>query len=286
MLKGKIFKSVVAGIICVVLISISLVSFTSAEELSVNVRIEGISENLFYGDVAVTFTEELTVKDVLIFIDENYEEITITGADVNFVTLVNSDSSGTFGGYDGWFYMVNSQIPAVGIGDYVLTGGEKVVLYYADGLTQIPSADVSRISEGVIKFTSDDTTYDDDWNATVTTNPVTGATVTWGSGDTRATYTTDANGEVTIASQYLIPGEYKIQIEKYDDNDVEGKFLPLVLRFADDFTVEISQPAQEITQPVQEETQPGDSANTIIYVIVVVLAIAAVVLVLKKKKKD
>jgi hypothetical protein len=279
MLKRKIIKSVVAGIICVVLISISLVSFTSAEELSVNVRIEGISENLFYGDVTVAFTDELTVKDVLIFINDNYNEITIVGADVNFVTTVNSDSSGTFGGFDGWYYMVNSQAPAVGIGDYVLTGGEKIVLYYADGVTQVPSADISRISEGVIKFTSVDTTYDEQWNATVTTNPVSNATVTWGSGDNKVTYTTDANGEITIASQYLVPGEYKIQIEKYDVNDVDGKFLPLVLRFADDYTVIVPQPAVE-------ETQPGDSTSIAIYVIVVVLAIAAVVLVLTKKKKD
>jgi len=279
MLKSKIFKSVLAVLITAVLISVSFISFVSAEELSVNVRIEGISQNLFYGDVSVTFTDELTVKDVLVFIDENYEEITITGAQDNFVTSVNSDSSGTFGGFDGWYYMVDSQAPAVGIGDFVLTGGEKIVLYYADGVTQIPITDLSRLSEGVIKFTSDDTTYDENWNATVTNNPVTGATVTWGSGENQVSYTTDANGEITIASEYLAPGTYRLQIEKYDDNDVDGKFLPLVLRFPDDYTVVISQPAQD-------ETEPGDNTNTIIYIVVIVLAIAAVVLVLTKKKKE
>ena len=206
-------------------------------QMSVNVRIEGINTCLYYKTVKIPYTDTLTLKDALTYVDNQESGLTISGMDGGYITSINGESAGKFGGWDGWLFMVNGIEPAVGIDAYTLKDGDKVVLYYGDPYgvgMQFPEADISKISDGIIKFTSADTTYDADYNPTVTVNPVKGATVTWYDGNTSYTYTTDNNGEIKIQNDQLTAGSHKIQIDK---KDASG--LPLVLRFANDFTVEI-----------------------------------------------
>ena len=95
---------------------------------------------------------------------------------------------------------------------------------------QYPAVDLSEINKCVIKFTSTDTAYDNDWNPIVSVNPVADATVTFEG----RTYTTDENGAIMVERSILTEGAHGIQIDKKAANG-----LPLVLRFAPDFTVDI-----------------------------------------------
>ena len=93
---------------------------------------------------------------------------------------------------------------------------------------QYPVPDLSRLySAGVIKFTSNDEEYDEDWNVSIVKNPVEGAAVTFNG----VIYTTDADGEIVIASKSGIAGMQSLKIERYD----EGTGIPTVLRLAPDF---------------------------------------------------
>ena len=204
--------------------------------MTVKLRIEGINENLFYDDVTVPCTSEhLTVQDLIIYADEQNDGLTVVGATgaSPYITNVNGDVAGTFNGWDGWLYTVNGEEPSVGINGYELTEGDSVILYFGDPYgvgMQYPKVDLSEINKRIIKFTSTDTTYDLDWNPVVVENPVAGATVTFEG----QTYITDAEGKITIERSLLTEGAHAVQIDKKAEAG-----LPLVLRFAPDFTIDI-----------------------------------------------
>lgn len=118
------------------------------------------------------------------------EGVEIVGLD-SYITEVDGIAAGMFGGWDGWNYRVNGKSPSVGINDYALADGDAVLLYYGMFDMQIPEV---AYADGVLTFTSTDTTYDDGGNPTEQVNPIVGATVRWDD----AVYTTDENGQVTI----------------------------------------------------------------------------------------
>jgi len=205
----------------------------SAESNSVTLRIEGISENFYYSTVEIS--ESATVADVIISADANSDKITVVGAESFYITDINGEIAGTFGGWDGWSYMVNGEIPAVGIGDYTVKNGDTIVVYYSDSFgvgMQYPVMDTSKISEGILTFTSTDTTYDENYNPTTTVNPVADMTVLFDNTE----YKTDKQGSVTVAKEQLTAGEHSIQVSKASENGV-----PLVLRFAPDAKVTIAE---------------------------------------------
>jgi len=217
--------------------------YSGSDAMSVTLRVEGISDNFYYDTLDIPYTDTLTVQDALLYIDEIDDNITFTGVDSAYITAVNNETASTFGGWDSWLYRVNNIAPAVGINQYALNSGDAVLVYYSDEYgtgMQFPEADSSNLSNGVLKFTSSDTTYDEQWNPTIVNNPITGATVTWYHNRGAKFYTTDTNGEIRIDSTYLTPGIHRIQIEKYADTEVNGQYLPLVLRLAPDYTVTVA----------------------------------------------
>ena len=241
--------------LCLTLVAGAFAAVAGAEEangqkVTVSVRIEGITENLYYGTYEANVGD--SVLSVFAAVDEASEDITITGLDQGYITAVNDDGSAlTENGWDGWMYRVDGESPTVGMGDCKLTADTKdIVLYYSDEYMtgmQFPQIDTSDIENGKIKFTSKDTVYDDSGNPSVNENPVAGMTVVWGYGGGKtAEYTTDDNGVITIDKSQLEDGNHSLSVSR------EQNGIPTVLRFAPDFVVTIGDP----------ETETGTAAQT------------------------
>lgn len=252
----KILCSALAAALAVSAFSFS--AFAAEEkQMSVTVRIEGISKNLYYDTVEVPYTgDSLTVQNALMYVDEKSDDITITGVENGWITAVNDDKQATFGGWDGWLYTVNGVSPIDTVNDHKLSDGDSIVLYYGDPYgvgMQYPELDASKISEGILTFTSKDTTYDADYNPIVTTNPVEGATVEWSTDDGNVSYTTDKNGSISIEDKYLTEGNHSIAINKVSENGI-----PLVLRFAPDYEVNV--PAKSVESSVESSEVSQESS--------------------------
>lgn len=269
----KILCSALAGVIAAGAFSISAFA-DNEKQMSVTVRIEGISKNLYYNTVDIPYTgENLTVQNALMYVDQQSDDITITGVENGWITAVNDEKQASFGGWDGWLYTVNGVSPTDTVNDHMLSDGDSVVLYYGDPYgvgMQYPEIDTSKITDGILTFTSKDTSYDADYNPTVVTNPVKDAKVELGTEDGSVSYTTDENGSINIDDKYLTEGNHSISISKVSENG-----LPLVLRFAPDRTVafpskpqepssESSESSNESSKPEsisQESTKPSESST-------------------------
>ncbi|MCH5304594.1 MAG: DUF4430 domain-containing protein [Ruminococcus sp.] len=194
-------KRIVAILLSALLLASLFTVAVSAEGDRISVRIEGIEKNLFTGEIEIA--DDTTVADVLMSIDKNNEDISIVGIEDNFITEVNGEITSSFGGWDGWNYSVNDEVPSVGIGDYKLTPGDVVVLYYADYPSQIPVADLSKVNEGVIKVSSYDTQWIEDengeWIPVSEWVPITGATVNLTDGNKISEYITDEKGVINFS---------------------------------------------------------------------------------------
>ncbi len=198
--------------------------------LDIPIRVEGPDGNVYFETVKVSDTDsDITAADALVFADKQSDKLEITGADTGYITEVNGTASGKFGGWDGWYFSVNGETPAVGVAEYTLKEGDSLTLYYGGFPCQIPYADTSKLeSDGVIAFKSNDTEYDENWNATPVVNPVTDAEVTVNG----EKFTTDKNGEIKLGTDKLA-GDLTIQIEKKDATGA-----PAVLRFEPNYTIE------------------------------------------------
>ena len=128
----------------------------AAENMNVSVRIVGLGEDIYNGEVSLA--DGSSVGDALAAV----EDVEIVGLD-SYITTVNGLEAGLFGGWDGWNYRVNGKSPSVGINDYVLTDGDAILLYYGMFDMQIPEVSYA---DGVLTFTSTDTTYDSSGNPT------------------------------------------------------------------------------------------------------------------------
>ena len=224
----KIISIILAAML---LVSCFAVTAGAADKQSVSVRIEGITKTLFDGNVDVELVDDTTVKDVLTALNTENKDITITGIDDNYITDINVETAGTFGGYDGWYYQVNDKAAEVGINDCKITASDSIVLYYGGYPCQVPVADLSNAKSGIIKITSYDASYDENWNATYAWTPVVDATVTLNT----KKYTTDKDGVVTFNPDDF-SGKVTVQISK---SDASG--APAVCRFSSNCSFELEQ---------------------------------------------
>lgn len=131
-------------------------------------------------------------------------------------------------------YKVNGESPSVGVDAYTVKAGDSIVMYYGDEWNtgmQYPTVKTDKLSEGKIYFTSMDTVYDENWNATVKECAVTGYTLVWDGVE----FTPDENGVCTLSEKNLTAGKHSVQIKKHDAKTG----LPTVLRLEPDFTVTI-----------------------------------------------
>lgn len=223
---------IISASLATLLITSSAVTAFAAEEKDINVslRIEGIDSCLLYNSYELS--EGSTASDLIQYADKLSDAITVTGAENGYITDVNGETEGKFGGWDGWQYTVNAVSPSVGVNDYTLKNNDTVVLYYGDYPCFIPQIDTSALyTDGKLSFTAEQTTYDSDWNPTVSTVAIADMTVTFDG----HTYTTDENGSITLSKADFTSGEHSVQVAKKNANGA-----PAVCRYADDFTVSIA----------------------------------------------
>ncbi len=312
-MRNKTVKKIFTIIACIaMLVSIvpSIVFADTATEIKVTIRVEGISSSFYDQTIKIPYSGTLTVKDALTFADTNSESLSVSFEESTYgayIAGVNGETAGLFGGYDGWLYLVNNTDPGVGITQSNLVEGDTLVVYYGDPFgkgMQNPILDSSKSSQGILKFTSKDTTYDENWNPIVTENPVKGATVTWYNGETSVTFTTNDNGEVTIPTDKLNAGTHKVNIEKYDTEVVSGKYLPLVLRLPSETTVEIAATSSEdVTSSTNEssnstsddsaisqtgtgsENAPTGDSSLLLFAILLLISGSGLVIAYKRKEK-
>ena len=268
---------------------------------TVTLRIESYDCNIFYEKVSIDTNASTNLGALLTDIDTKNDDLTILGIENGYITDINDVTGARFGGWDGWLYMVNGEGPSCTINDYILKADDSIIIYYGDpyGMAgmQYPEVDDSKFeSDGILKFVSSDTTYDANYNPTVTINPVVGASVTWNyDNDNFTSYTTDANGEIIIPLSQRTNGIHAITISRYTESGI-----PTVLRFAPDFVYEISVEALTTTSAdttltntttantTTVVTTDTDNNTTIILFVtlgvVVVLAIVITVIVIQRKK--
>lgn len=223
----------ISASLATLLVSASAVTAFAAEtkDITVSLRIEGVDSCVLYDNYEIP--QGSTAADLIQYADKLSDDVTVTGAENNYITDVNGETAGKFGGWDGWQYIVNSVSPNVGVGDYTLSDNDTVVLYYGDFPCLLPQIDTSALnSDGKISFNAESTTYDNDWNPTVSTVAIADMTVTI---DNNNTYTTDENGTITLNKADFVSGDHYVQVAKKNSNGA-----PAVLRYADDFTVNIA----------------------------------------------
>ncbi|MGN1442363.1 MAG: DUF4430 domain-containing protein [Acutalibacteraceae bacterium] len=240
----KTLKKAVSLLLALMLLMSACCAFASAaSDIKVNVRIEGITDKLFYGNVTVP--SGATVLDAIKQADSVSTKIKVTitnGAYGAYVTAVNSEKEKTFGGYDGWNYRVNGVDPSVSMDKYTVKSGAKIVLYYGDPYgkgMQYPVADTSMLAAGYLSFKSTDTVYNADGTTKTTENIVKDYILEWGLGNgATVDLYPDENGRVLIDKEFLTKGEHSVQIIKTDNSG-----MPLVLRFAPDYTIDVTEVA-------------------------------------------
>lgn len=203
---------------------------TETNDITVSLRIEGADSCILYSSYEISAGS--TASDLIQYADSLSDDVTVTGAEDGYITDVNGESAGKFGGWDGWNYSVNAVAPSVGVNDYTLEDNDTVVLYYGDYPCYIPQVDTSALSsDGRLTFTALSTEYDDNWNPIVSTVPLENMTVYFDGYE----YKTDENGSVTLSKADFTSGEHIVQVEKKNSNGA-----PAVCRYANDFTVSIA----------------------------------------------
>ncbi len=213
----------------------SVAAFAADTDVTVFLRVEGIKKNLFYNNVTVS--DGATVADVLnaaAAADESFTVVIGTGDYGLFLTEINGEVNGsmTEKGWDGWQYRING-VGGMGVGYDTVKDGDSILFYYADEWGDngfaYPQIDVSALNDkGELTFTVTEGSYAEDGTYTETEAALTGYTLYW---DGKAV-TPDENGVAKISAAGMKKGDHSVQIEKTAKNG-----LPLVLRFAPDYTV-------------------------------------------------
>ena len=226
---------------------------------TVSLRIEGMETNHYFDNITVDNNGVLTVDKVVEAAVPAEKRTIENGSYGPYITALYGDTANYFGvNYDGWVYTVNGVSPSVGVGGYALLPGDTVVIYYGNGDTVVPHAPKVTYNAGgaTLTFTADVTTYDAEWNPTVTEQPVKDMTVTWYYGENngqKATYTTNAQGVVTLDPTQCEGGDHKIEIAKQLTVAGKDKTLPQVLRY----------PANTVVKLEQQETVSSDKQVTV-----------------------
>ncbi len=192
----------------------------------VHIRVEGIQQNIVDTDFNVIYAGKAqTALDALKqVLDDKKIAYEIQEAEFgSYVKSIRGETAGTFGGWDGWLYLVNDSLSSVGIGEYLIQEGDELVFYY--GMfppdTLIPHI-VLQPSEPMVGEDLTITVSTDyyDWTMEKQVETVIkDATVSLND----QTYVTDEKGQVVI-KDIQSPGTYTLKISK----DAEGSYPKLV----------------------------------------------------------
>ncbi len=232
--------------------------FITEKYKSVNVRIEGISENkLYVKNASVPYTGiKLSVSDAVKYCvsEENYTYFTSVYG--GYFSGFFGDNEGFFGeNYDGWQYRVNGKIPPVGADSCFLCEKDSVVFYYGSMDIMYPNEPIVEYngSDTKIVFTYQKIVYDENFNASISTEPIVGAEVKIDNDN----YVTDNEGKIVLKN--ISNGSHSLMIEKYGENVKDEKRLPLIVRFEPDYTVNIQN-----TYKKAEGKKTGNGSSVIV----------------------
>ena len=235
----KLFKKTLCVLLAALLLGCTaLTAFAAEGDVTVSLRVEGITDCLFYDNVTVA--ADATALDALKAADAASDDLTLTVTESDYgayLAAINGLYAGsqTTKGWDGWMFRVNDEAVSVGIDAFTVSNGDSVVVYYSDefGDTGMlyPEINLDGLMEGKISFTSATTEYDPEtWEPTVKQVPVTGYTLIWDGEKIIA----DEEGVAHLTEAQIADGDHSVQIERYAENG-----LPTVLRFAPDYGVTI-----------------------------------------------
>ena len=215
----------------------ALPAFAAEQSFGVSLRIEGKTENVYYGQVTTGSVDDFNVIKLLARVDRENDDLEITGLENGYITAINQVKAGqTAKGFDGYVVRVNGEyVPYSELGFFKLEAGDEIIVYYSDefesGIITEVIVDTERIDQGYIKFTYEKPYSDGKY---VSSEALVGATVRWYCGEAEFVYTTDGQGGIIIDKAALTSGEHKMSIELY-----HGNGAPAVLRFAPDYTVKV-----------------------------------------------
>ena len=219
----KFFKKSLSIFLATLMIFAVLSCSASALErkTEIHVQVEGITKTLF--DDSIKISKKATVLDAL---SATGLDLVVTDSEYGkYITSIEGEAAGTFGGWDGWLYELNGVELSVSVDQAEIGDSFNLLAYYGDPYgvgMQYPVAN-QRVSEGYITFTSTDTVTNWDTGESVTSeNPVVGATVTFDDG---TVLTTDSEGKIYLTEELMQKGVHFYKIEKYAENG-----LPVVLR--------------------------------------------------------
>lgn len=217
------------------LLSLFLILPAAAAGRTVTVRIEGAEDTLYFEQITIPSVKSVSVLEVLQTIDRADNGITLSGIDVGYISAVNGEVAGrTEQGWDGFGVRLDGKrLSYDRLASSFVTVNSEIVVYYADefgaGLL-VPMMADEDLSNGILRFFAEVPREEGDYSV----EPVVGATVRWYCGDAFAAYTTDQNGEIRIEKALLLSGDHRVWIDLRNEEGV-----PLLLRFAPDFTVNI-----------------------------------------------
>ena len=198
--------------------------------VNVGLRVEGASETILHVSLEVASPD----GDPQTGLDALTQGLDAAGISYNiedfgfgpYVQAINGEEAGTFGGWDGWMFVVNNQMADEGAGTYQLQEGDRILFYY--GMfppdTLIPTVSISpknpTAGSGFTVAISS-TYYDWDTGSDVTVQ-VDGVLITFNGQEN----TTDENGEAAFTAPQEA-GTYFLKARKDD----EGSY-PLIVRTA------------------------------------------------------
>ena len=238
-------KKIIAIVMTVLMLSTMCTAFagnvllispkpTTAASKSVEVHVEGMEGSLgtvhvnLGGDCSAMWAIEQALNEL---------DIPYTVAESpyggSYITEAAGLHEGAFGGYEGWLYYVDGVSPAVSMSLATLNGGEDVVFIYTDFDVLVPIVEAKRDKEGLVTLylTADVSTYDENWNVTVTRQPVAEATFTV-EGET---YVTDAEGKAALSVALSAKDTVSVQVSKKNALGLPA-LLPLHPQFRMDLT--------------------------------------------------
>ena len=196
------------------------------------IRVEGAYDTIAQADsFTVTNDGDLSPAEVVAQFLES-EQINYVMADYNgtgYISEINGEKAGIFGGYDGWLGAVNGDLNA-----YTVNDGDEVLFFYGDWPSgYAPSTYIPIIDTGTANYEPgqamkihvtaayEETEYDENWN------PISTQVITIDLPDVDVAVNnwagrTDVNGLITIPASAFSTGNQKIYFSQENENASPG----------------------------------------------------------------
>jgi len=199
--------------------------------ITVSIRIEGIYDTIMNDTLTYTYIGDKVSAKIILkeALDANALDYDLMDSSFGvYLSSIDGEVAGTFGGYDGWLYLLNGS-SGMGLEYDYINDGDQLVFYYGDFApgTLVPEVTILNpvlaIGEPLmIHVSATYDTYDANWNPTPVTIDVTGAEVVFND----KTYVTSNKGLVIIEQKdidFEMSNTYQVL-----KNNIDG--VPSILR--------------------------------------------------------